>query len=281
MLNFTPNFLIVHLLLSLVVSCTHKEFYQASKKGPVTVISKGEKSCLSKGFRWYWSKSSGCSLKKFKQYCIEEKKLPKSTKLTITVIKNETGKQNCSEAEAELKAQTGLHLDGLGIVDIYPLMGLTHLTILRLDGNKIYDLYPLSKLVKLRVLRLDQNNITKIQHLSKLRELVVLRLDKNNISDLSPLANLVNIAQINLSTNKIISIEPLEKLSRLMKVGLKGNKVKTLLPLSNLEFLEFINLEDNPISRKNFPLNDLNCPITFGVNSVVKNFCESRRKQKT
>ena len=268
-----------YFLVSLVVSCTHKEFYEKRKTDPVKEISKGEKSCLSKGYRWYWKKSTGCRPKEFIQYCKDELKLPKSTKLTITVIKNETGKQDCEGAETELKSHTGLDLSGLGIEDIYPLIGLNHLKILRLDGNKIFDLYPLSKLVKLRVLRLDQNRISSIKHLTNLKDIVVLRLDQNNISDLFPISSLSKIAQINLSKNKIKSLEPLANLSKLRKIGLKGNAVKNILPLSNLEYLEYIDLDENPISGDNFPLTDLNCPMAFGANSAVKQFCEARRKR--
>ena len=262
------------------MACTHKEFYEDIKEKPIKTVNLEEKSCLSKGFRWYWEKSIGCKQKSFTQYCMEENRLPQATKLTITVIKNETGKQDCIDAAAELKSQTGLYLNGLGIEDIYPLLGLSHLTILRLDDNKISDLYPLSKLEKLRVLRLDKNNITKINHLSNLQELVVLRLDQNNIIDLFPLSSLKKIAQINLSSNKIKSIEPLANLYKLRKVGLKNNRVETLLPISDLEYLEFIDVEENPISRDDFVLNDLNCPTAFGVSHAVVNFCKPRRKEK-
>ena len=275
MLKNLFSFLHFYLLWTLTSACTHKEFYEDVKTSPVETISADEKSCLSKGFRWYWENSQGCLEKNFIQYCEEENQLPEQTKLTITVIKNETGKQDCKEVDAELKAQTGLYLNGLGLEDIYPLIGLTHLSILRLDANKISDLYPLSKLAKLRVLRLDNNNISKINHLSSLKEIVVLRLDQNKISNLFPLSNLNKVAQINLSSNKIKSIEPLANLSKLRKIGLKKNNVQNVLPLSDLEYLEYIDLDDNPISGDNFPVNDRNCPTALGVAPAIKVFCQN------
>lgn len=274
------RYALCHFILSVVSACTHKEFYEQVQTTPVQKISSEEQACLSKGYRWFWKKGVGCSEKGFLQYCNEEEKLKETTKLTIKVIKNETGQDTCEDADTELKKLTGLYLNGLGIEDIYPLMSLNHLTILRLDENKIFDLYPLSKLKKLRVLRLDKNKITKIKHLANLQEIVVLRLDENYISDLFPLANLNKMAQINLNGNKIKSLEPLANLNQLRKVGLKSNKVDNVIPLSDLTYLEYINLEENPISAENFRLTDSNCPIEFGVAPAIKNFCESRRIKK-
>jgi internalin A len=172
--------------------------------------------------------------KTFAQWCQQRNSVPAATKLTIDLLLQRTGTENCKIANAELTKLEDLSLGRTQIGDITkpisdlkPIASLTNLKNLFLENNKIVDLKPLIGL----------NKFSDLTPLAKFVDLVFLRLDRNQISDLKPLAGLKELSCLQLSNNKISDVKPLLSLTKLGYVTLNDNlapdtKKIRLVPLS-------------------------------------------------
>ncbi len=149
--------------------------------------------------------------KSFLQLCQQKDSLATPTKLTIDVLLNEAGTNDCQQANVKLERMTELDLYKNKISDLSPLSGFTNLNILDLSINEVSDVSPLSKLVKLQYLSLSNNKVSDVSPLSKLTNLTFLGLNNNKVKTIKSLSTLAGMTDITVLDNEGIDrVCPLE-----------------------------------------------------------------------
>jgi hypothetical protein len=164
-----------------------------------------------------------------------------------------------------------LQLDINQITNIYPLAGLTKLTVLflndnlitdpnalaaltnlkelYLNDNQITDLLPLAGLINLEKLYLNHNQITDPNALAPLTKLTELQINKNNIANIEVAEHLTNLTELFLNYNQISDITPLKDPNKLTTLGLNNNQITDIEPLAHLPLLTILQMNHNLIEN--------------------------------
>lgn len=105
------------------------------------------------------------------------------------------------------------------------------------------------------VLVLINQGLTDIAPLSSLPNLKGLDLSFNQVQDLRPLAGLTQLQFLLLAGNEIEDVSPLAGMTQAGYVVLDNNRIKDLSPLATLTSLSSLQAMNNPLNRKDCPVN--------------------------
>jgi internalin A len=207
----------------------------------------------------------------FARMC-EDTNTPESARNTIVALLKLTATSDCVRAEERLVAREELVLEGLGLVDLSPLAGLTRLRGLAIGGNRFHSLEALRKLERLEWIFVAGNqaplDLAGLENLSSLQYLDIsdtpvrglsplntstslkyLVADGCALEELSALAAMSDLVSLSLNRNAIADLQPLAALSRLQRLYLRQNQIASIDALEGLRQLEELDVSDNPIGE--------------------------------
>jgi internalin A len=210
----------------------------------------------------------------FTNWCKGRGYYTKATQLTIDVLLEKAGTNDCQQANSKLRKLRKLDLSGNKISDLKPLSVFTNLADIDLSRNRISDLQPLAKLKELNTLSLHTNQIGSLSSLRMINRLAWLDLSNNQIRSIEPLKNLQMLTVLYIANNKIsdlklfsneanfrdlgsldLSYNQIEDLNplalggkKLTTLDLSHNRIVNVKPLTSLTELKYLTLSNNQIS---------------------------------
>lgn len=150
----------------------------------------------------------------------------------------------------------GLRLDGLPIVDLRPLEGLSGLQRLDLNATRVTELDPVQNLPGLKSLLLAQTPVADLRPLEGLPELEVLGLGGTQVTDIDPLDGLPKLKMLDLAGTRVSRLSPVQGLTGLEMLNLAWTPVTDLDPLQGLRELKMLDLTGTRVTEL-APLHDL------------------------
>jgi Leucine-rich repeat (LRR) protein len=144
---------------------------------------------------------------------------------------------------------TTLSIEGIGDLDISPLINLINLEKLFVSYNDIVNIETISSLTNLTLLTAIDSNISNIDFVENLVNLDRLLLSQNQISDIAPLANLQQLTTLTLNANSdILDYSVLSDLSSLKTLQISYNLIVDISFLSDVVGLDNLSLDSNLIT---------------------------------
>ena len=115
------------------------------------------------------------------------------------------GRTNITDLEpiSEMTELKAIHLDGLQVASLDPLVGLPNLVELNAEGPTAFDAAEVSKLTGLKRLRFKFQQLKSLDGLADLAELQFLDVASNALTDISALRGFSNLTWLSLESNKV------------------------------------------------------------------------------
>ncbi|MDB3978584.1 hypothetical protein N9395_04240 [Pseudomonadales bacterium] len=115
------------------------------------------------------------------------------------------GRTNITDLEpiSEMTELKAIHLDGLQVASLDPLVGLPNLVELNAEGPTAFDAAEVSKLTGLKRLRFKFQQLKSLDGLADLAELQFLDVASNALTDISALRGFSNLTWLSLETNQV------------------------------------------------------------------------------
>ena len=115
------------------------------------------------------------------------------------------GRTNITDLEpiSEMTELKAIHLDGLQVASLDPLVGLPNLVELNAEGPTAFDAAEVSKLTGLKRLRFKFQQLKSLDGLADLAELQFLDVASNALTDISALRGFSNLTWLSLESNQV------------------------------------------------------------------------------
>jgi hypothetical protein len=111
----------------------------------------------------------------FVSWCKDEE-APQAVRDTVYAIIRAVEKSDCDETAKALADTANMHLEGVGVRDLRPFVGLAKLLRLDLPDNDVTDVTPLASLPALKFLDLSHNRVETVAPLAKSKTLSILKM---------------------------------------------------------------------------------------------------------